>query len=221
MGPRQQVTLDQRPTQDHRDQRRKRLGPTQQKAGQQAEADRECRGGQEHQPAPAGEVIDGRQDDFGEPFVRHPNGTGKRVGKRIVQRQGVVREHPATRGDVEIGVGVVEQRPRLSERPNEKSEPDDQRPGRNEFPECREDSRKSSNSNPDLTRLIPDQARWIRHLWLAGFNLVAKMASIGGVGDRTVNYRVPKTDTLPTRPLATPDFVPIYGIISYYQLSNE
>ncbi len=93
-----------------------------------------------------------------------------------MHRQSGVSEHPATRGDMEIGVGVVEQRHRLSERPDEKDEPDDQRPGRDEFPERREKPGESPNSGPDWTRLVADKARWIRHLW----------AIIGVVGDRTV-----------------------------------
>jgi hypothetical protein len=108
------------------------------------------------------------------------------VGKRIVHRQSCVREHPAACGNMEIGVGVVEQRHRLGERPNKKSEPDDQRPGRYEFPDRRKDAGKRSNSSPDLTRLSADKARWIKHLWLAGFDRVAKIAIIGGVCDRTV-----------------------------------
>ena len=168
MGPRQQVTLHQCCTQGYRDQGRERLGPAQQKAGQESEADGKRRGGQQYQPAPPGEVIGGRQDDFGQPFVRHPGCAGERVGKRVVHRQSRVREHPATRGDMEIGVGVVEQRHRLSERAHEKDEPDDQRPGRGEFPERRGKPGESRNSGPDWARLVGYKACWVGHLWLAG-----------------------------------------------------
>ena len=65
-------------------------------------------------------------------FVRDPGRAGERMPERVVHRQGRMGEHPAARSDVQIGVGVVERRHRLSERPNEGGEPGDQRPRRDE-----------------------------------------------------------------------------------------
>jgi len=107
MGRRQQVALHQHRTQDYRDQRRERLGPAQQKAGQEGEAGSERRGRQQHQPAPPGQVIDRREDDLGRLFVRDPGRAGERMRERVVHRQGRMGERPAARSDVQIGVGSL------------------------------------------------------------------------------------------------------------------
>ena len=126
------MALHQHRTQDYRDQRRERLGPAQQRAGQEGEAGSERRGRQQRQPAPPGQVIDRRRDGSAGYFVRDPGRAGERMPERVVHRQGRMGEHPAARSDVQIGVGVVERRHRLSERPNEGGEPGDQRPRRDE-----------------------------------------------------------------------------------------
>src|SRR5262249_40521483 len=59
----------------------------------------------------------------------YPAGSGQRVGKRVVNRQFEMGEHPAARSNVQVGIGVVEQRHGLRERPNERGEPDYDRPG--------------------------------------------------------------------------------------------
>src|SRR5262249_26115199 len=70
-----------------------------------------------------------REDDLSHPLVRYPDGTRERMGERILRRDGQMREHPAAGGDVKISIGVVEQRCRLSQRPSECGDCDDQRPG--------------------------------------------------------------------------------------------
>jgi len=128
MRPHQQVIQHQRRAQACRDQGGERLGPAQQKSGQEREARGESRGGHQHQAAPPGQVIDHRQDNFRQPFMRDPSRADERVRKRVMHRQRRMGEHPPARGDVEIGVGIVEQRHRLSERAYETGEPDNQRP---------------------------------------------------------------------------------------------
>ena len=75
-----------------------------------------------------------------------------RLPSGVGQRQGRMGEHPAGRGDVEIGVRVVERRHRLRERRNEKGEPDDRRPGREE-PACSPHPVRWSNTGE---KSIPD-----------------------------------------------------------------
>jgi hypothetical protein len=58
-----------------------------------------------------------------------PAGSSQRMRKRVVNRQLEMGEHPAARSNVEVGIGVVEQRHGLRERPHERGEPDDDRPG--------------------------------------------------------------------------------------------
>ena len=158
MGPHQQVTQHQRTTQRRRDQGRERFGRAQQKAGQKGETGSECRSGQQHRPAPPGEAVDRRQDDFGQPLVWNPSCAGERIGKRVVHRQRHMGEHPAACGDMEVGVGIVEQRHGLGERANEKGETDDQRPGRHQLtfsrhPVKRPNTGEKSLSDPEIDRL--------------------------------------------------------------------
>src|SRR5438309_4885372 len=56
--------------------------------------------------------------------------------KRVVHRQSRVGEDPPAGGDMEIGVGIVEQRHRLGERSDEHREPDDHRPGWDKTAPC-------------------------------------------------------------------------------------
>ena len=132
MGARQQMTQYQRAAQHDRDQGREWLDVTQQKAGQEREAEGVSGRGQQHQPAPPGRVVDGGQHELGKPFVRHPHRPGEGMRERVVHRQSRVGKHPAASGDMQIGVGIVKQCGRLGERPDENGEPDDQRPGRDE-----------------------------------------------------------------------------------------
>ena len=129
---RQQVSQYQRAAQHDRDQGRERFGVTQQETGQEREAEGEGGCGQQGQPTPPGRVVDGSQDELGEPFMRHPDGAGERMRERVVHRQSCVGKHPPAGSDMKIGVGIVEQCGGLGERPDEYGEPDDQRPGRDE-----------------------------------------------------------------------------------------
>ena len=132
----EQMRQQQRRPGQRRDQRRQRVEAAQQEPGQQADRRREPRRGQDDDPAPAGIAVRGRVRHFAEPLARHPMHAGEGVRERVGCRQRPLGEHPAAGGDVQIGVGIVQQRRRRAERPQQGGDADDPRPRRQQMAPC-------------------------------------------------------------------------------------
>jgi hypothetical protein len=124
MGPGEEMRQHQhRPGQgrDHRGQRRQ---AAQQVPGEQRRRRGEARRREDDDPTPPRDAVSRGQRHLAEPFGRNPARAGQAVRERVGDRQRRVGEHPPPGGDMEIGVGVLEQSGRRRKHPQQRGQSD-------------------------------------------------------------------------------------------------